>query len=224
MTHSQGMRMFIKRLTVFMRITMVAAVIVFALSVTTLRMLNLKIGLDMQKEVCLGRFFIYRDDFVSPEIFMKRMNENTGKSRKAHWSGLKDKASDTSCCRNRPLAVKLLRDHSIFRKGTILLKRFTAGPGDLLKKHGSNIVVMTGIKPPFSGKHPNSGYGNVMRIAVNIIPPLNYAGVRNQISEIIRLGPDEYFFTGDAPNSIDSRIIGTFHEEEILVSEVIFMF
>jgi hypothetical protein len=83
---------------------------------------------------------------------------------------------------------------------------------------------MTGIKSPFSGKHPNTGYGNVMRIAVNIIPPLNYAGVQNQISEIIRLGPDEYFFTGDAPNSIDSRIIGTFHEEEILVSEVIFMF
>ena len=207
-----------------MRITMVAAVIVSALSVTTLRMLNLKIGLDMQKEVCLGRFFIYRDDFVSPEIFMKRMNENTGKSRKTDWSGLKDKASDTSCCRNRPLAVKLLRDHSIFRKGTILLKRFTAGPGDLLKKHGSNIVVMTGIKSPFSGKHPNTGYGNVMRIAVNIIPPLNYAGVQNQISEIIRLGPDEYFFTGDAPNSIDSRIIGTFHDEEIQVSEVIFMF
>ena len=49
MTHSQRMRMFIKRLTVFMRITTVAAVIVFALSVTTLRMLNLKIGLDMQK-------------------------------------------------------------------------------------------------------------------------------------------------------------------------------
>lgn len=191
-----------------MRITAVTGITCFAVFTVIISLLNLRIGIDLQERTCLGRVFVYRNEFLPPDKYFMTM-----KLKRKEESSASDTVKDVT-------AVRLLKDVAVFKKGSVLLKRYFAGPGDTVRRNGNLITAQ---------REPEGYAVAALNLPVKSLIADTDGKIMHNIkfirvfSDSMTLAHDEHFLTGDSPYSLDSRIIGTFTGNEIELAEVLLM-
>lgn len=101
----------------YLKFLLIGLIVFIALTFLIFNLLNLKIGIDAQKEPCIGRFFIYKEKPITYEDLSNLLKEHNHKF-------LASKNQENSNLTF--FAIKLLDDVVVYRKNQILIKRIIA--------------------------------------------------------------------------------------------------
>lgn len=230
-THSRGIR------HSFVRFVGTAAVLTAGI-MQTASLCHIKIGIDLQKNVCLGRLFIYRDPDFSEEVRMAPpgasgsgelifMQNNPGASgEEDDGTGNRDENGNNGdggyMLRNRVVALKLKEKWGIFSQNTILLKRVAAVSGDLVCRTVSGSYVI--YTPQIISINPGKQYRFFRYSALKPDVPLKVSRKETlRGSGCTEMGKDEYWISGDSADALDSRLLGPVKRSMIKAGPVFFM-
>lgn len=199
---------------------------------------HIKIGIDLQKNVCLGRLFIYRDpDFSEEErkappgasgsgelIFMQ--NNPGASGEEDDGTGNREENENNGdggyMSRNRVVALKLKERWGIFSQNTILLKRVAAVPGDTVCRTVSGSYVI--YTPQIISINPGKPHRFFRYSALKPKVPLKALRKESlRDSGCAEMGKDEYWISGDSADALDSRLLGPVKRSMIKAGPVFFM-
>ncbi len=199
---------------------------------------HIKIGIDLQKNVCLGRLFIYRDpDFSEDErkappgvsglgerVLMQNDSGTTGNEDTGNGNREEDENNGDGgyMSRNRVVALKLKERWGIFSQNTILLKRVAAVPGDTVCRTVSGSYVI--YTPQIISINPGKPHRFFRYSALK--PKVSLKVSRKETlrdSGCTELGKDEYWISGDSADALDSRLLGPVKRGMIKAGPVFFM-
>ena len=199
---------------------------------------HIKIGIDLQKNVCLGRLFIYRDpDFSEDErkappgasgsgelIFMQNNPGASGEEDTGNGNREEDENNGDGgyMSRNRVVALKLKEKWGIFSQNTILLKRVAAVPGDTVCRTVSGSYVI--YTPQIISINPGKPHRFFRYSALKPKVPLKALRKESlRDSGCAEMGKDEYWISGDSADALDSRLLGPVKRSMIKAGPVFFM-
>ena len=199
---------------------------------------HIKIGIDLQKNVCLGRLFIYRDpDFSEEErkappgasglgerVLMQNDSGTTGNEDTGNGNREEDENNGDGgyMSRNRVVALKLKERWGIFSQNTILLKRVAAVPGDTVCRTVSGSYVI--YTPQIISINPGKPHRFFRYSALKPKVPLKALRKESlRDSGCAEMGKDEYWISGDSADALDSRLLGPVKRSMIKAGPVFFM-
>lgn len=204
----------------------------------TASLCHIKIGIDLQKNVCLGRLFIYQDpDFSEEErkappgvsgsgepIFM--LKDFGAGAKEDDGNGNRDENGNNAdggyMLRNRVVALKLKERWGIFSQNTILLKRVAAVPGDTVCRTVSGSYVI--YTPQIISINPGKPHRLFRYSALKPKVPLKALRKESlRDSGCAEMGKDEYWISGDSADALDSRLLGPVKRNMIKAGPVLFM-
>ena len=199
---------------------------------------HIKIGIDLQKNVCIGRLFIYRDpDFSEEErkappgasglgerVLMQNDSGTTGNEDTGNGNREEDENNGDGgyMSRNRVVALKLKEKWGIFSQNTILLKRVAAVPGDTVCRTVSGLYVI--YTPQIISINPGKQYRFFRFSDLKPKVPLKVSRKETlRDSGCTEMGKDEYWISGDSADALDSRLLGPVKRSMIKAGPVFFM-
>ena len=146
---------------------------------------NYRIGLDFQHEKCLPGYSLFLVELTKTNLDLQK---------------------------NEVYAFRSQGLSPIFEDGTLMAKRFMAGPGDQ--------VAVTVETRMVNGEKTYVGFADILVNDEVIRQGLVYAERLNkdpeQFAGATILGQDEYWFLGDSPWSFDSRYWGPVRKSQVV--------